>query len=455
MTTKRQIVAPWSGESRDVFWDPSGPSEDNLLGMTENGLMYNRGGESITADDWKARELADYFKGQGLYDAGFYGQQPNGMYARPTGSNTAPEMMTSQAWQDFVRTNSADAKGVGRGSLGNDFMDQFMNTVPNLIKKAPLTLATAGMGGAFGPGTGILDQAYGLQGADIGTGWESVWNGANAPTGLESMVGPTTGATDVAGQAVNMGGPTAGPLETMSNGTPGVGDGGAFDQFGAQAYPNGGPQTIYEGMPDQNGLMQWIAQNTGLSAQDMAKIPGLAQMTTQDTGSYQFPWGNALGALFGVMGNQAAGKDLQGLMKQIIDSDLWRTEQPKYFQPAYDAATKGIGNTAYGESIVNDTSRKLSSQGYNMSGNVGHEIAKGLNAGTTNYMNAIQPFAMGRPGNSNAMAQVGQGIAGNTQNQYGNIGFGLGSIFNGQQPTDPNKPKNGNLMSLLNQGPSL
>lgn len=149
--------------------------------------------------------------------------------------------------------------------------------------------------------------------------------------------------------------------------------------------------------------------------------------------------GSALGKIpagnlaSGILAAKMGQKNLQGLkdmQQKAIDSDLWRPQQSRYFEPAYDAATKGIGNTAYGQSIASDTNRNMAAQGYNMSGNQMHEVAQGLNRGSMDYLKAVGPLATGR-----APAGDGSGYASGVSGAYNlfNQGAqaGLGSIING------------------------
>lgn len=167
----------------------------------------------------------------------------------------------------------------------------------------------------------------------------------------------------------------------------------------------------------------------------LGSVPGLQSILGgSGTGSYQFPWGDVIGSVLEMYGSSEQANTLRDLMQQAINSDLWRAQAPRYYEPLYEATTKGIGNTAYGQSITDATLSKLASQGYNFSGNAAHEVAKGLNAGTTDYVRAVTPLAMGR-GESNAATALAPGIAAGTQGTYGALGYGLQSLAQGSQPT--------------------
>jgi hypothetical protein len=197
------------------------------------------------------------------------------------------------------------------------------------------------------------------------------------------------------------------------------------------------------------GLGKLFGSNGQLDADWLKKTLGFAPQQ----GAYQFPWDKVVGSLASMYGANQQAKTTREMMQKAIDSDLWRGEQPKYFQPAYDAATKGIGNTAYGQSIADSTARKSASMGYNMSGNQMHDVAQGLNRGTVDYMNAIQPYATGRPGASGAIASMTPGLTGAQNSLYGAGGYGLASIFQGQQPSAAEQvfggqPKNKQLLDF-------
>ena len=157
------------------------------------------------------------------------------------------------------------------------------------------------------------------------------------------------------------------------------------------------------------------------------------------TAAGAMPWGNLAGSVLEYMGQGKAGDTAQDLMRMQIESDQWRPQQGRYFEPLYEAATKGIGDTAYGRSLAEQTARQSSAQGYNMSGNMLTDIAKSLNTGTTDYMRALTPLATGR-GESAAPGQFAPSIMNAQQGQYGAVGYGLGEIMrnwptNNQQTT--------------------
>jgi hypothetical protein len=162
---------------------------------------------------------------------------------------------------------------------------------------------------------------------------------------------------------------------------------------------------------------------------------GVGGLTGGAQGTYQFPYAQALSGLLGYMGSQQQQNSLQQTMQQAINSDQWRSQQGRYNEPLYQAATQGIGNTAYGQSIADATARKSAAMGYNMSGNQMHDVAQGLNKGSIDYINAVRPMAMGNGGLGSTIAQLGIAGANAQQQGMGALGQTFGNIMQGNQPT--------------------
>ncbi len=264
--------------------------------------------------------------------------------------------------------------------------------------------ASAG-GTAAMTGTNVMDLSF-LDDLDF----------SSINTGIEGLGGQIGDLGDVFGDSLgNLG-------DVFNQGIEGLGGqvGGLGDIFNSGLSGLG--SIFNSGMSGLGNL--FTQQNQGIQS-------GLQSLLT---GINKIPLSNLIGAGMGAYSSKQQMDTLKEMQQKAIDSDLWRGQQPKYFQPAFDAATKGIGNTPYGQSIASDTARKMSSMGYNMSGNQMHEIAQGLNRGTTDYMRAIQPYATGRApsGDGSSYASGVAGAQGN-MNQY--LTAGLGSIFNpGQTP---------------------
>ena len=136
---------------------------------------------------------------------------------------------------------------------------------------------------------------------------------------------------------------------------------------------------------------------------------------------------NLLGSGIAYKGAGAMKDDYMKAWENMLSADKWNSQSERYWEPMYEAATKGIGNTAYGRSIADATARQSSAKGYNMSGNMLHEIAQGLNSGTTNYLQAMAPMAMGRAPDTRGLAPIATGVAQSTGKQYGALGSGVAS----------------------------
>lgn len=317
--------------------------------------------------------------------------------------------------------------------------------------------------GGYGGGLGGLFDQYGTQAltaAVIGAGI-----GGFGQAGLGSVAGDLGSAAfpmdagTIAGMngtgAVQVGAGSLGsnlatyPLDGVDpsiwqelygdypNFTPTAGD------IGSNSFPifEGGPQVganttgatslgqIFSNLP--SGL-QNVLRNAGLGS-----IFGNGGMvgngTTQQNGGYQFPWKDVIGSVLEGYGANQQANTLERLMDKAIGSDMWRSQAPRYYEPLYEATTKGIGGTAYGDAITNKTLASLASRGYNTSGNVAPDVARALNAGTTDYVRAVTPLAMGR-GESNAATALAPGVANAQNGVWGALGYGLGSVANGKQP---------------------
>lgn len=308
---------------------------------------------------------------------------------------------------------SAAAGGSAAGALPDLGAENMfaMESVPNVNTGSILSAGAVGGGTAAG---GAL--------------------GGGAAGGMASgAMSPLAGATTA---AAGLGGGSLGGIGTSlvqgagaglaASATPGLMQELGYDQMGQAQGGDAPPSGEVGSSPPPMQSPPWMQSLFG-GAQNTAG--GLAPQ-----GGYQFPYADVLGSVLGLAASQQQGNTLKDVMQMSIDSDLWRPQQSKYFDPLYQAATQGIGNTAYGQSIADSTSRKMAAQGYNMSGNQMHEVAQGLNSGTAQYMGAVGPLAMGKQTDTRPLATLGAGLAGAQGNQYNALGAGLGSILQGQQP---------------------
>jgi hypothetical protein len=311
----------------------------------------------------------------------------------------------------FDSLAAGGAEAAGGGILGN-------MAAPAGLAEEMAALGIADVGGA---------------GAAAGATAGSTLGDIGAPTGLAEEVASLGGTMTEAGSVLGPVAPTAVSTPSWLNdllqqtGEAGVPAGqleGGFNSAISNApWWSSLPtelQNVFQSIPGMPGGTGGAASAAG------SVLGGGAQ------GSYQFPWASVIGGLLESYGASQAGDDQRALLQQAIDSDLWRPQQPRYFEPLYDAATKGIGNTAYGQSIASDTMAKMASKGYNFSGKAAHEVAQGLNKGSIGYIDALRPLAMGR-GESSAYGQFGPGIANGTQDVMGGLGSVFSSIMRGQQ----------------------
>jgi hypothetical protein len=293
-----------------------------------------------------------------------------------------------------------------------------------------LAVAGGGLAGVFG---GAAAAGAGATGTEATGAYGAAGEFAGG-TAAGSAGGAGTGATladaawGVNPQGASLGG---GLTATASEGglSAGLAAPTAEGAMGAGALGGG----ITSGAGGATGIGAGTAAGTASTA---GGLGGLMQGAKTVAGA--MPWGNLAGAVLEYMGSQKAGQTAENLMQQQMESDQWRGQQGRYFEPLYEAATRGIGDTDYGRSIAESTARKMASQGYDMSGNMPMEIAKSLHGGTTDYLRAVGPLAMGR-GESQAPGQFAPALMGAAQAPYGIAGYGLDQIIK-NWPSGSNQP---------------
>lgn len=258
------------------------------------------------------------------------------------------------------------------------------------------------------------------------TGLNTLYNNPNnLTTGQQDMGDPFDfGSYDPSG--------TYGSGEDTSNPYGGWGSGEPEGQAG-------GATGTDDGLPDWLKQSQEMYKNMSPFLRQILGLPSSGDPNKPDP--YRFPYGNIITAGLGVGGEMARQKSLQNTMSQVLNADQWNSEAPKYRQPLYDAATQGIGNTAYGRSLADASARKMSSMGYNMSGNQMNDVAQSLNAGTTQYIGALSPLAMGRAPDTRALAPLGLGMAESQGNLYNALNYGAQSVLRGDQSTGIGQPR--------------
>jgi hypothetical protein len=303
------------------------------------------------------------------------------------------------------QTIGADAAGLAAGAgLASALPGLGLSTpaAPGMLSANAQFPAMAALGDSGASGVVWDGAASGMEGLEGLGGVEGLGGAGLGAAGITNL--PTAAAPGLAGAAAGAGAGAAGA------GASGLGAAGAAGGIGAL------------GQAGAAGLGGYLNNAIG-------------QMTGQVApGAYQFPYGDAIMAGLGVAGSQATQNTLQGMFQQSLNADPWNSQMSRYQEPLYQAATQGIGNTAYGQSIANQASRSSAAKGYNMSGNMLHDVAQGLNSGTNQYIGALSPLAMGRAPDQRGVAGIAQAMGQATGGMYNSLGYGLGSIVNGQQP---------------------
>ena len=152
-----------------------------------------------------------------------------------------------------------------------------------------------------------------------------------------------------------------------------------------------------------------------------------------------------INSYFGAQGQGQYGKEIGEAMKYAVDkADPFAAQRPyyqgqlkqMYEDPEYfnkSSLLQGANRNA-----INDTTRALSAQGYNMSGNVPMEVGQRLQNNNMNYalnlMNQTGGYAGGGfgPGQAGTIAgTMGQQQAQSNLKQQGYYGAGLDSLFRG------------------------
>ncbi len=300
----------------------------------------------------------------------------------------------------FGATAGAGAGGAGAGATGGAGSAGYGAAWEGLGGLATGGEAAAATASTLPAGSFQVAQAGGTM-SDVSPGLMDVTGGGTAATGGEATLG----------SGLTPGAAGAGGLSTTAGGASGI---SGTQASGALAPGFFGSETA---APVLGGATTAALQGGGAATQ----------------GAYKFPWQQSIAAALQLYSANQQGKTAKDLQQQMMDSDQWRTQQPRYFEPIFDAATKGIGETAYGQSIANAAARKSASMGYNLSPNQTMEIARGLNTGSMDAVRAMTPLATGR-GESQSFGTFGPAQIAAQNQQLGAIGYGLGSIFQGNQP---------------------
>jgi len=260
---------------------------------------------------------------------------------------------------------------------------------------AGVTVGT-GAGGSAAASPTVLGTATG-GGAFVGAG------GAALPAmGTALTLGQVATGTTLADQLLNRGGGDGGMV-------PGEGD---YGETGAAGWEGGTP-----GGPGVGG------PTGGSSIYD--QIFGDAPFSGKE-------WLDLAGAGLGMYGQNRSTQSAKDQLQTQIDSDQWRPQQGRYFDPLYQTVSGGIGGTPYGEQIARESLRRSAAGGYNQSGNMLTDLAKTLDSGTNERIRALQPLAMGH-GQAQMNSALQSQIAGDPLAQARNIGNIGGIVFGGNK----------------------
>jgi hypothetical protein len=324
--------------------------------------------------------------------------------------------------------------------------------------------ALGGLGGAAINGLMPGDPYANLGGPEgmggVGSGYQTGVSSAAGGTGGGNLGGMASGGGDLGD--LDFGSMDFSGFDPGGNGMY-QGQGtvtGGFDGIGPEAM-NGLsnlPSAPAPGMTDFSNMtpgMGNVADPNGYINPSTLGAAGLAGAGASGTnGTPNIPGGIDFGGLGQAGLGMLASKDIQSMYQDMfnksLNADPWNSQMGRYQQPLYDAATQGIGNTAYGQSIANQASRSSAAKGYNMSGNMLHDVAQGLNSGTAQYIGALSPLAMGRAPDQRGTAGIAQGLGNAMGGYYNSLGYGLKALSGGTGGSGGSTNVLGGLGSMVN-----
>ncbi len=248
--------------------------------------------------------------------------------------------------------------------------------------------------------------------------------------------------------------------DVYGNGDMGYGTQGTTDPFSGGMPPSG------SGIPTDLWSKITGALQNGANPSSLAKLFGA---TTSD-GSYQFPFGKVLGSLLESYGQKQYSNDLQGYLNKSLDyADPFHNERPGY-QQQFKQLTQNPSNFFNDPAIKSAidfedqaTSRKLASQGYNMSGNFANDVAQTrMREAFKQYMpysdmiGTAAGYKFGPGASGTIAANGGTAIANSNQSALAGLGSAFNSASNGAQPNYLEQimgaGKNSDLWTALTQG---
>lgn len=339
------------------------------------------------------------------------------------GASSAPNL--TGGLQDFMSMDAASSAGLSSGGsmdFGSLFDEMF----------GPMTETDAIINTAGGGGMGPLES-------------------------LNEFFGPMSDGGASGGYTLDMSGHAIDAAGNVVNGT----DGGLMD-FMKGAIQSGNIGQLMKVLPSiPGGSTALKTLFGGGSGAGLSSLFG-------GGGKYSPDLGGILNSILGYTTNKDYQKSLIDVMNRSIDAaDPFKSQRPFYQQqlqsmftdPNYfnnNALLKGANDMA-----VNDTTRKLASQGYNMSGNVPMEVGQRLQQNNMGYAQKLMDFtgqAAGASINPSASGQVAAttGTAVANAGNAGNASLGnlFNTVWNGNQPSLADQylggaNKNPNLGSVL------
>jgi hypothetical protein len=433
------------GESGDMGWNLANWAQDPMRAATYQDFGSAWGGAGDVNSDFYQQlfsrggtmpELAAGAQQQFMQDPNkSIGQIATGLTGSMGDGSMNGQNIDTSNFENMLRTGNfspEQSQAIGNQAIvnmqaddGNMIGDFLESAIPAITTAVLAYAGGTAMMGAMG-GAGAAEGLAGGAGMASGGGTAAVGSGIGAGIGEGAALGSglTAGAGGMTGltPGLTSGAMGAGALGGgIGGGAGGAGAVGAAGGLGALGPGFFGGESLAPVLGGMSGAAQGL-NGLGTAGAATAAAPSLANMF----GSV--PLGNLVGAGASIYSGNELMDTMERMQQRSIDSDLWRGQQSRYFEPLNQASR---GFAPNGDQVAMDTSRKLAAQGLNMSGNQMHEVGNALDRNAMDWTKTLSPLATGR-----APAGDGSGYTGGVasgQNMINNgLAFGLGSIFNPQ-----------------------